>query len=283
MITPLRRNAVIIIACGLGLLALMTFRRFSLAPRTLVDILQNLGRPDIRMSLSSATSVCRLILRSGLTVIVMIVPAALILRMPDRARPLGIGALVGALVTLALMLFARIDEARAGELHWVELALWLAPVLMAMIAARRLLAEAAMDDAPWQCGTDRNQREEVLDMNPDNDTTGTPSAMHRYTQGYRAAGWLVGLGSLLRAVGWILAVVWGLVAAVALASQGGMFGSNKTIGIAAVVCGLACWSTFYIWGTIVSANGQMLQASLDSAVNTSPFMTAAEKARSMSL
>lgn len=111
----------------------------------------------------------------------------------------------------------------------------------------------------------------------------SPTAMNRYKQGYQIAIWLVSLGGVLRGIGWVLAGVGGLVASVALPGSRGGLSGGKIAGYAAVLSAVAGWVTFYIWGTVVSAHGQQLQASLDSAVNTSPFLTMDEKAKSMSL
>jgi hypothetical protein len=43
------------------------------------------------------------------------------------------------------------------------------------------------------------------------------------------------------------------------------------------------FALFFVLGIIVSAQGQILKANLDSAVNTSPFLTTQQKARVMDL
>jgi hypothetical protein len=47
--------------------------------------------------------------------------------------------------------------------------------------------------------------------------------------------------------------------------------------------GAFVWFLFFVFGVIVSAQGQQLLATLDAAVHSSPFMDTAAKAQAMSL
>jgi hypothetical protein len=54
----------------------------------------------------------------------------------------------------------------------------------------------------------------------------------------------------------------------------GVRGGNAEIPlIVAIIFGGTVWLVFFIWGVLVSAQGQILKASLDGAVNGSPFLT----------
>jgi hypothetical protein len=64
-------------------------------------------------------------------------------------------------------------------------------------------------------------------------------------------------------------------------------GSVSSLGGIALGAGLlisGLWfALFFVLGTIVSAQGQILKANIDCAVNTAPFLTSQQKARVMGL
>jgi hypothetical protein len=98
----------------------------------------------------------------------------------------------------------------------------------------------------------------------------------RYTDGYRAAKSIVGFGNSIKiigaGVGFIIAV--------------GFFGLNiggSTGSIVGLLFGGLVWLGFFVCGVIISAQGQMLLAVLDSAVHTSPFLNNSLRASIMSL
>jgi len=59
-------------------------------------------------------------------------------------------------------------------------------------------------------------------------------------------------------------------------------GGAEVLVVGGIVAGLIAL-LFYLLGVLVAAHGQVLQATLDSAVNSSPFLTDADKAEIMSL
>ena len=101
----------------------------------------------------------------------------------------------------------------------------------------------------------------------------------RYRDAYRVASVLIGLGTTIKVVGGIVAV---LIVLAALQAGSGPFGSGGAVlgglVIAAVVGGF-----FFVCGVIVAAQGQVLLASLDVAVSSSPFLTNSERADVMGL
>jgi len=103
------------------------------------------------------------------------------------------------------------------------------------------------------------------------------SVLSRYNDAYVAARVIVTVGGVVKACGIIIAFV--LVIFAFASSKRGIGAGTFIWLIGAVVS----WLSFYIWGVIISAQGQLLKASLDSAVNTSPFMNSEEKAHVMSL
>ena len=91
-------------------------------------------------------------------------------------------------------------------------------------------------------------------------------------------------GQIVKTIGVVLAVLIFLGALITANTARGYGSQLNTaalmIGIlAAVVVGVF----FYLLGIFVSAQGQILSASLDSAVNSSPFLTQEQKARIMAL
>ncbi len=116
--------------------------------------------------------------------------------------------------------------------------------------------------------------------------------MRRYTDAYIVAKVMVGIGNTIKTVGFILAALIFLGAFIfaSFASQqrgigagdisSGVFLVSLIIGgINAFVVGFI----FYVIGVIVSANGQVLKATLDNTVGNSSFLTDDQKAKIMSL
>ena len=105
------------------------------------------------------------------------------------------------------------------------------------------------------------------------------SLTKRYSDAYGVASAVIGLGTTIKVVGGAIA---SLIFLGALGLSRGPFGSGAAVlgglMIAAVVGGF-----FFVCGVIVSAQGQVLLASLDAAVASSPFLTNSERASVMGL
>lgn len=120
----------------------------------------------------------------------------------------------------------------------------------------------------------------------------------RYTDAYRYAQVFVWAGMLVKMV----AVVVGfliLAAGAAVASNVGplqntFFRMSGGVpppfaeyivfaGLLVVLVGVAIGALIWFFGTIIAAQGQFLRASVDACVNTSPFLTDAQRAQAMSL
>lgn len=96
---------------------------------------------------------------------------------------------------------------------------------------------------------------------------------NRYRDAYRMATVVVGFGSFVK----IVAAVGGVVIAlVGLRRSDYMGGAAE--GILAMFLGGLFWFCGFIWGVLISVVGQTLRASLDCAVNGSPFLAHDEKA-----
>lgn len=97
------------------------------------------------------------------------------------------------------------------------------------------------------------------------------AVMNRYVDAYRVARSIDFFGTLVKIVGFVLMLfVMGF-----FYDRGLVFGG--------FVIGAAVWGFFFILGVLVSAQGQVLKAALDTAINGSPFLTNQHRAKVMSL
>jgi small basic protein len=95
--------------------------------------------------------------------------------------------------------------------------------------------------------------------------------MERYQNGYRAAGTACRLGTTAKVIGVIAgAFVW-------------LGGLQNSLGAVAASLGFLAIALFWIIGALVSAVGENLRASLDTAVYTSTFLDNVQRAKIMSL
>jgi hypothetical protein len=109
---------------------------------------------------------------------------------------------------------------------------------------------------------------------------GSPSpVVGRYRDAYRVGMALVTLGTGIKIVGGILG---GIIFLGSLSSANSQFGGGGLVlsGVfgAGVVGGL-----FWVCGVVVAAQGQILRATLDTAVASSRFLTDSERADAMGL
>jgi hypothetical protein len=89
---------------------------------------------------------------------------------------------------------------------------------------------------------------------------------------------LVELGTVIKVIGGVLA---GIIALGSLSSGNGPFGSGALVAglFFAAIVGVLLWAC----GVMVAAQGQVLQAALDTAVASSHFLTDTERADAMGL
>ena len=107
------------------------------------------------------------------------------------------------------------------------------------------------------------------------------SALTRYRDAYLVARVTTGFGSIIKGIGIVIAVVI-FGGAATVADQ--LYSSAKTqYMLTGFVTAVIVGAVFYLFGILVSAQGQILKASLDSAVHSSPFMNDNQKAEVMSL
>lgn len=101
----------------------------------------------------------------------------------------------------------------------------------------------------------------------------------RYSDAYIVARTVNGFGDSVKALGIAVGVVLGFLA-FAAGTKGGFGFVVALFGGALAVC---VATVLYLLGTLIAANAQVLKATLDTAVNSSPFLTNVERARVMSL
>jgi len=103
--------------------------------------------------------------------------------------------------------------------------------------------------------------------------------VRRYRDAYLVARGITLVGSVVKGIGISLALVIAVVACgIATSGQG-----NWMIGFGGLLISIVVGVPVYVLGILVSAQGQILKASLDEAVNSSPFLTDSQRAQVMSL
>jgi amino acid permease len=107
--------------------------------------------------------------------------------------------------------------------------------------------------------------------------------MTRYADAYRKARAIVGIGNSIKWIGIVIALLFVLGGFSAMNDRGPDMYIRTAIGIGAIIIGLIGGAIIFIIGILVSVQGQTLKATLDSAVNNSPFLTNEHRARIMSL
>lgn len=106
-----------------------------------------------------------------------------------------------------------------------------------------------------------------------------PSASRRYQDAYLVARATAAIGGVVKMVAIGLGVLIAL-AAVVLGSAGG---KGAEAFFAGLLLGAVAAIPIYILGVLVSAQGEVLKATLDTAVHGSPFLKKEDMARVMSL
>jgi hypothetical protein len=104
----------------------------------------------------------------------------------------------------------------------------------------------------------------------------------RYRDAYLVAKVTIGLGGSIKALGWLIALIT-LFVVVGIGSEGLRGYNGGAFWFLGVFIGAIQVTVFYFFGILVAAVGQILRASLDTAVNTTPLLTEGQKAMAMSL
>lgn len=101
----------------------------------------------------------------------------------------------------------------------------------------------------------------------------------RYADAYGVAQVVDGFGSLIKAVGITIGALF-VLGGLVIGSQGAI---GVMFAVAAVGIGACIATIVWVLGILVSANGQILKASLDVAVNSSRFLNDDDVASVMGL
>ena len=89
----------------------------------------------------------------------------------------------------------------------------------------------------------------------------------RYRDAYAVASTIMGFGGVVKAIGVLLA---GIVVLASLATSNDLGGGRAVLG--GLLLGAWIGGIIYLLGILTSAQGQILRATLDTAVNTSPLL-----------
>jgi hypothetical protein len=104
------------------------------------------------------------------------------------------------------------------------------------------------------------------------------SVTDRYTDSFSAAKSIIDFGGVVKILGGCAAV---LIILVGL-SVSNAHDSTPLLWVG-VLFGLVAWIFLWAFGVLISAQGHQLKASIDGAVNTSPFLSDEQRAKIMSL
>lgn len=123
----------------------------------------------------------------------------------------------------------------------------------------------------------------ILGVGGDAPVVSSPSSvLNRYRDGYLVATAAVGFSNFIEILGWIVAVVIWIAGFIYAALQRGD-AHPVFIIIAGIISGTVQLIMFYFFGVMVRSVGMTLRATLDTAVNSSPFLDQQQKSQAMSL
>lgn len=110
-------------------------------------------------------------------------------------------------------------------------------------------------------------------------STVVAAVANRYSDAYFVARTIDGVGLTIKIIGLVIGALLGLTS-LAAGSKGGV---GIVFGFMGIAVAGAIATVLYLLGTLASAQGQILKATLDTAVNLSHFLTDQDRARIMSL
>ncbi len=100
--------------------------------------------------------------------------------------------------------------------------------------------------------------------------------INRYGSAYLEARAVISYGRFIELCGWVLAIVF-------VVGGGVLTAKNTRDGVIAIVFGVLVLVLFRLLGAIACVLGQILRASLDSAVFSAPFLDDEQKKRVMDI
>lgn len=102
--------------------------------------------------------------------------------------------------------------------------------------------------------------------------------MTRYRDGYAKARAVIRIGELIKIAGGLITGIYIFGGILIGAKQ-----SSGTLLLMSILVGVFTGVPIFVLGILVCAAGQLIKATLDTAVHTSPFLTDPERASAMSL
>jgi hypothetical protein len=112
----------------------------------------------------------------------------------------------------------------------------------------------------------------------------SPEVVGRYADAYRVARATILIGNLIKLFGVLFGLLVGGGLFALVATQGRLLGITGAVGFfAGLLGGGSIFAFFFVLGVVISAQGQLTKATLDGAVNGSPFLTNDQRAEAMSL
>lgn len=103
-------------------------------------------------------------------------------------------------------------------------------------------------------------------------------AISRYRDAYLVAKATTGIGTFVKIMGFVLGFIVFITGFII-----GVQDDKPVYTLGGLLVAILIAVPFYVLGVLVSALGQVLKASLDGAVNTSPFLDTEQKSHVMSL
>jgi hypothetical protein len=159
--------------------------------------------------------------------------------------------------------------------------------IKALVLARPAVAEPMTHQSSEHAGTTDSSSGAGVQMAQSTATPTGPSRqatalIERYKDAYLVARFVNGFGSLIKGIG-IVAAILSILVGIILVVNGSLGDAVFAMGIVLIFFGLLMGIFSYFFGVLVSAQGQILKASLDGAVNSSPFLTNEHRVEIMSL
>lgn len=103
----------------------------------------------------------------------------------------------------------------------------------------------------------------------------------RYKDAYRQARTIVGIGSTVKVTGGVIGII--MILGTLIACSQLTSGTALGVFIVGAVCSSCVVLLIWVCGVLISSQGQIMKACLDSAINSSPFLSDEHRAEAMSL
>jgi hypothetical protein len=144
-------------------------------------------------------------------------------------------------------------------------------------------------DACWKCstpddGASPRKPESVTPAVPNphstNSSTAASAIIQRYSHAYLTARTITNIGVLIKRTACFIGITIMLISISYLTQS---HSSNAIEALIGLVVAFVTATPIYILGILVAAQGEILKATLDTAVTTSPFINKEEMAKVMSI